>query len=75
MRCEIEFLKERRDKSQAKLAIYRRKMIRYYNSNVKKKSFYLNDLVLQRVFLSTKEPGVETLWPNWESPYHVKEEV
>lgn len=50
-------------------------MTRYYNSKVKKKVFRVNDLVLRRVFLSTKEIGVGTLGQNLEGPYRVKEEV
>ncbi|XP_022883388.1 uncharacterized protein LOC111400195 [Olea europaea var. sylvestris] len=56
-RCDLDFIKERRDDSQKKLATYQRKMTKYYNSKVKKMSFQINDQVLRRVFLSSKEPG------------------
>lgn len=49
-----------------KLASYQRKMARYYNVKVKKRSFRMGDLVLRIVFLSSKEPSVETLGPNWK---------
>lgn len=65
-RCELEFLEERINKSQSKLPMYMRKMTRYYNSKVKKKMFNMNNLVLRRMFLITKEPGVRILEPNWE---------
>lgn len=54
--CELDFLDERRDESQVKLAAYQWKMTRNYNVKVKKRSLRVNDLVLQRVFLSSKEP-------------------
>lgn len=54
--CELDFLDERKDESQVKLAAYQWKMTRNYNVKVKKRSLRVNDLVLQRVFLSSKEP-------------------
>lgn len=49
-------------------------MTRYYGSKGKRKILCLNDLVLPRVFLFTKETRTETLGPNWEGPYRIKEE-
>ncbi|XP_022891957.1 uncharacterized protein LOC111406817 [Olea europaea var. sylvestris] len=63
-RCDLGFIEERRDDSQLKLGTYQRKMTRYFNSKVKKRSFRINDLVLRRVFLSSKEPGSGSLDPN-----------
>lgn len=74
-RCELDFLGERRDASQVRLATYQRKMTKYYNKKVKKRSFRRGDLVLRRVFLNSKEPGVGTLGPNWEGPYRITEEI
>lgn len=70
---EIDFLDEIRDKSQVKLATYKRKMTYYYNLRVKKSSFRVNDFVLQRVFMSSKEQGVGMLGANWERLYPIKE--
>lgn len=66
---------KKKDKSQAKLATYQWKMTRYYNAKVKKKSFCMNDLVLRRVFPSSKEPSTSTLGPKWEGPYYFIEEI
>lgn len=74
-RCELDFIDEKKDESQLKLATYQRKMTRYYNSKVKKRSFQINDLVLRRVFLSSKELGLCTLCLNWEGPYQIEEEI
>lgn len=74
-RCEPDFLDEMREASQAKLTIYQRKMIPYYNRKIKRKSFRRGDLVLRRVSLSSKEPRVGKLGPNWEDPYHIAGEV
>ncbi|XP_022889049.1 uncharacterized protein LOC111404482 [Olea europaea var. sylvestris] len=38
-RCDLDFIVERSDDSQSKLGTYQRKMSRYFNSKVKKRSF------------------------------------
>lgn len=43
-RCKLDFLDEKKNKSQVKLVAYQQKMACYYNSMVKK-SFCVNDLV------------------------------
>lgn len=74
-RWDLDFINERRDESQLRLAAYQRKMTKYYNSKVKKRSFRINNLVLQKLFLSSKEPYVGTLGPNWEGLYRIREEL
>lgn len=74
-RCELDFFEERMNRLQSKLAMYQRKMTRYYSSKVKKKALCVNGLVFRRVFFSTKEPQVETFGSNREGPYSVREEV
>lgn len=39
MRYNLDFLKEMRDDSHARLASYQQKMVRYYNAKVRKRSF------------------------------------
>lgn len=63
-RRELDFLDERRDDSQWRPATYQMKMMRYYSTKINKRSFRINDLVIQRVFLSSKEPEVCILGPN-----------
>lgn len=41
--------------SQIKFVSYQWKMICYYNAKVNKRSFYIGDIVLRRVFLSSKK--------------------
>lgn len=48
----------------SKIVFYQRKMTQHYNSEVKKKSFQVNELMLQGVFLSSNDPGVGTFGPN-----------
>lgn len=39
-RCELNFLNEKRDDSQLKLAAYQKKMTHYYNAKIKKKDYF-----------------------------------
>ncbi|XP_022897512.1 uncharacterized protein LOC111411189 [Olea europaea var. sylvestris] len=74
-RLDLDFIDERRDDAQLNLGTYQRKMTRYFNSKVKKRSFRINDLVLKRVFQSSKELGSSSLGLKWEGPYKIKEEL
>ncbi|XP_022855998.1 uncharacterized protein LOC111377175 [Olea europaea var. sylvestris] len=51
---DLDYIEERKDDSQVKLGTYQRKMTRYFNSKVKKRLFRINDIVLRRVFVSSK---------------------
>ncbi|XP_022852500.1 uncharacterized protein LOC111374102 [Olea europaea var. sylvestris] len=64
LRFNLDFIDERTDDSQLRLAAYQRKMTKYFNSKVKKRFFQINDLVFRRVFLSSKGPGEGTMGPN-----------
>jgi hypothetical protein len=44
---------------------------KYFNRNVKPRSFKVGDLVLRKVTLATRDPVEGKLAPNWEGPYKV----
>ena len=46
-------------------------MSRYYNQRVKLRRFNIEDLVLRKVTLATKNPTHGKLGPTWEGPYKV----
>ncbi|XP_022863577.1 uncharacterized protein LOC111383679 [Olea europaea var. sylvestris] len=71
---ELYLLEERRNTSQVNLAKYNRKMTRYYNSKVKNRTLRLEDLVLGRVFQSSKPTGSGVFGSNWEGPYPIRRE-
>ena len=54
---------------------YQQRMARFYNKNVKIRTFAVRDMVLQRVFPNTmiKEHGKFN--QNWEGPYIITKEV
>lgn len=57
-RCELDFLETMKDDSQLKLASYPRKSTHYYKAKVKKRPFRIYDLMLRKVFISSKESGI-----------------
>ena len=54
-----------------RIARYKNLMEKQYNAMVKLRRFNIGDLVLKRVFLTTKNPTHGKLGPNWEGPYRV----
>ncbi|XP_022859516.1 uncharacterized protein LOC111380239 [Olea europaea var. sylvestris] len=71
---ELYLLEEKRETSQVTLAKYHRKMTRFYNSKVRNRTLRLGDLVLRRVFQSSKPTGSGVFGPNWEGPYRIRGE-
>ena len=63
-RCELDLIEGKRNTSQLHIASYQRCTIRYFNSKVKKRRFYVEDLVLGKV---VHNKGA--LDQNWEGPY------
>ena len=63
----------RSDLTTLKIASYKRRSERYFNSKVKAIRFKEGDLVLQKVLTNTKEVNVGVLGPNWEGPYIIVE--
>ncbi|KAL5575127.1 hypothetical protein UlMin_016826 [Ulmus minor] len=59
-----DLLEEKREISQVRAAALQQTIARYYNSKVKLRRFVKGDLVLRKVFLNTKEKGVDVLGPN-----------
>ena len=53
------------------MAKYHQKIAEYYNRRVKLKRFNIEDLVLRKVTLATKDPTQGKLGPTWEGPYRV----
>ena len=50
---------------------YQQKMTEYYNQKEKLKRFNIEDLILQKVTSTTKDPTKGKLGPTWEGPYEV----
>lgn len=50
-------------------------MKRYFNLKVRKKNFKIRDLVLKKVFVTSKEMSSNSLGKKWEGPYTIIEVV
>ena len=72
LRANLDLIEEFHDGANLRMATYRQRVARYYNSKVKTKTFKPGDLVLRRSEVSRPlEQG--KLSPNWEGPYEVTE--
>ena len=67
----LDLVDEVRDQAAQRMAKYKQKIADYYNRRVKLKKFNIDDLVLRKVTLATKDPAQGKLGPNWEGPYRV----
>jgi hypothetical protein len=71
LRGELNLIEEKRDMAEVRNAVYKQRNARYYNKKMKKREFEVDDLVLRKVFLATRELNSGSLGPNWEGPYKV----
>lgn len=75
MRLELDLIDEKKTATLAHLAAQKRKVERYYNSKIKRRTFAIGSFVLRRVFQNTQVQGAGVLGLNWERPYRVRKVV
>lgn len=68
LRGNLDLLEEKRSEATLRVAAYKQKMAKYYNSRVKTRRFVVGDLVLKKV---TQDQAKGKLGPNWEGSYKV----
>lgn len=56
LRNNLDLLKEKRNEAALRVAVYKQKMTKYYNSQVKVRRFVVGDLVLKKVTLAMQDP-------------------
>ena len=71
MNQNLDTIDEKREQALIRLATYQQKVARYFNRNVRYRTFKEGDWVVRKVFKNTKEVGEGKLEPNWEGPYIV----
>lgn len=71
----LDMIEERRERAAVRIQNYQQAAARYYDSNVRGRSFSVGDLVLRKVFDGTKEKGAGKLGTRWEGPYKIIKEV
>ena len=66
----LDFLDEKRNEAELRMAAYQRRVACYYNSRVRPVQFKEGDLVLRKIF-----PKGGALDPKWEDPYIIKKNL
>lgn len=56
LKNNFDLLEEKRDEAALRVAIYKQKIAKYYNSRVQTKRFVVGDLVLRKVIHATQDP-------------------
>ncbi|KAF7130242.1 hypothetical protein RHSIM_Rhsim10G0096600 [Rhododendron simsii] len=70
---ELEALDERRDRAQANLCVYQRRITRAYDALVRPRQFAEGDLVLKAAPHVMKGKSASKFAAKWEGPFVVKE--
>ena len=71
LRLNLDLIKQVRMDVEQRTARYKNLIARQYDAMVKPKCFNIEDPILKRVSLATKNPAYGKLGPNWEGPYRV----
>ena len=72
--ANLDLLDEAREQALIRMVVYRHRVTRYYNSQVKSKVFKVKDLVLRRAEVS-QSTTITKLSPKWEDPYRVAKAI
>ena len=71
LRLNLDLIDEVRMDAEHRTAKCKNLMARQYDAMVKPRCFNIEDLVLKKVFLATKDSSHGKLGPNWEGPYRI----
>ena len=71
LHLSLNLIDEVRMDTKQRVARYKNLMTKHYDALVKPRKFNIEDLVLKRVSLATKDPAHGKLGPNWEGSYRV----
>jgi hypothetical protein len=72
-KLHLDLLQERRNQAEAMMATHQERTARYFNRNVQDRSFKVDNWVLRKVTIATKDSTEGKLAPSWEGPYRVTE--
>ncbi|CAL9028106.1 unnamed protein product [Prunus brigantina] len=67
----LDLIEEHRAQANLRNEAYKQRVSRYYDSRVRSRSFRIEDWVMRKVSLATKNPTEGTLGPSWEGPYEI----
>ncbi|XP_075080089.1 uncharacterized protein LOC142165431 [Nicotiana tabacum] len=72
MRINLNLLEENREAVLIRMATQKQIIEQYYNQKAHLRFFKIGDLVLKKVFQSSKAANAGKLSPNWEGPYRIR---
>ena len=61
---ELDTIDKKREAAAARIAYYKQQAARYYNKNIRTRTFQVGYWVLRKVFQNTKETDAGKLEPN-----------
>lgn len=67
----LDLLQERREDAKVAWATYQRQVAKYFDKNVKLRTFKVGDWVLRKTKLMTRDPVEGKFAAKWEGPYRV----
>ncbi|XP_034225527.1 uncharacterized protein LOC117635292 [Prunus dulcis] len=67
----LDLLEEHRAHANLRNEAYKQRVSRYCDSRVRHRSFRIEDWVMRKVSLATKDATEGTLGPSWEGPYEI----
>ena len=70
-RLSLDFIDQVRTDTKQRVVRYKNLMTKHHDTLVKPRQLNVDNLVLKRVSLATKDPAHGMLGPNWEGPYRV----
>ena len=73
LNAQLDAMEETHDFVRRRIAAYQQRAARYYNKCVKKRTFFLEDLVSRKLEATGSVEGRGKLVPNWEDPVRVAE--
>ena len=71
IRLQLDLVDEVRATAEQRLARYQDRMVKHYNSRVRRRDFRVGDLVLRKVMGIARDLTQGKLGPNWEGPYRI----
>ncbi|XP_070013747.1 uncharacterized protein [Nicotiana sylvestris] len=72
LRVNLDLIEERREATLIQMAAQKQMIEIYYNMKANLRYFKIGEVVLKKVFRSTKATNAGKLSPNWERPYRVR---
>ncbi|KAL5826496.1 hypothetical protein ACOSQ3_018347 [Xanthoceras sorbifolium] len=73
--ASLELVEEKRDFARLRVAVYQKRVTRYFNRKIKPRGFKKRDLVLRLLLSGARNPQEGALGPNWEGLYVVDKDL